>query len=183
MRALTIGTAAPFAFACLGLAALMLAGCERGGEGKDCAAGARLSRVSGYCVPRYLSLKRGEVYARKGPGKDYPTLWVYRAKGLPVQVVAETTDWRRICDPDGGIAWVHRTMLDGRRTVIATAARAVPLRREPRADSPADGLLNARSLASFERDKGPWRRISAGGVAGWVTAEEVWGTALQAQCR
>jgi SH3-like domain-containing protein len=178
-----IGWAAPLACAVLGAAALALTGCGRGGEGKDCAAGAKLSRSSGYCVPRYLSLKRGEVYARKGPGKDYAALWVYRAKGLPVQVVAETTDWRRICDPDGGAVWVHRTMLDGRRTVMAVAGKPVPLRREPRADSPADGLLNARALANYERSRGDWRRISVGGVTGWVTPAEVWGTSPEPQCR
>jgi SH3-like domain-containing protein len=180
---LNFGVAAPLTCAVLGAAALTLAACDRGGEGKDCVAGAKLSRASGYCVPRYLSLKRGEVFARKGPGKDYETLWVYRAKGLPVQVVAETTDWRRICDPDGGAAWVHRTMLDGRRTVIATGDKPTPLRRQPKADAAADGLLNARALASFERCKGGWCRVTADGVSGWVTPAEVWGTAAPAQCR
>src|SRR5665213_2003765 len=75
--------------------ALALAGCgDRGGEDRACPPSGR-SMLSGFCVPRWVSLKRGEVYGRKGPGKDYPALWIYRVQGLPVQVVAETTDWRR----------------------------------------------------------------------------------------
>ena len=45
---------------------------------------------SGLPVPRYVSLKFAEVNARGGPGDDYKLLWVYRAKGLPMQVIAET---------------------------------------------------------------------------------------------
>lgn len=163
--------------------AVLLAACDRGGDERDCAAGAKLSRSSGYCVPRYLSLKRGEVFARKGPGKDYAALWVYHAKGLPVQVVEETTDWRRICDPDGAVVWVHRTMLDGRRTVMAVGSKPAPLRREPKIGAPADGLLNVRALASLERCKNGWCRVSVDGVTGWVTPAEVWGTAAPVQCR
>src|SRR6201991_3487678 len=63
---------------------------------------------SGMPVPRYVSLKFDKVNARAGPGDDHRLLWVYKVKGLPVQVVAETAEWRRICDPDGKLAWVHR---------------------------------------------------------------------------
>jgi SH3-like domain-containing protein len=164
-------------------AGLALAGCGPGGRAEDCPDGSRLSRPSGYCVPRYLSLKRGEVFARRGPGKDYPAMWVYRAQGLPVQVVAETMDWRRVCDPDGGAAWVHRSMVDGKRTVLALGERPVPLRREPKPHAPAAGLLKARSLAGFDRCEGGWCKVSAGGVSGWVAQGEIWGTAPAAQCR
>ena len=42
---------------------------------------------SGQPVPRYVSLKFDKVYARAGPGEDHQLLWVYQAKGLPVQVI------------------------------------------------------------------------------------------------
>ena len=52
---------------------------------------------SGLPVPRWVVLKFEVVNARSAPGDDSRLLWVYRAKGLPVQVVAETNEWRRIC--------------------------------------------------------------------------------------
>ena len=57
---------------------------------------------SGLPVPRYVTLKFDQVNARAGPGDDYPARWVYRVPDLPVQVVAETADWRKVCDPEGG---------------------------------------------------------------------------------
>ena len=61
---------------------------------------------SGLPVPRYVSLKFDKVNARSGPGDDHRLLWVYHVRGLPVQVVAESNEWRRICDPDGALSWV-----------------------------------------------------------------------------
>ena len=161
-----------------------LAACgDRGGEGSDCPAGVKQQTPSGYCVPRYLSLKRGEVFGRRGPGKDYPTVWVYHARGLPVQVVDETTDWRRICDPDGGAVWVASAMVDGRRTVMATAAASVALRTDPSDTGAAAAYLRPRAVADLGRCKGDWCEVSADGARGWVKSSEVWGLAQQAQCR
>lgn len=167
----------------LASAGLTLAGCDgRAAEGGDCPAVQRANTVSGFCVPRYVSLKRGEVLGRKGPGKDYPGVWVYRARGLPVQVVAETQDWRRVCDPDGGAVWIHRSMVDGRRTVLSTGAEPVSLLESPRPGAAVTGLLVPRALAGLDRCQGDWCRLSVGGVSGWAPAARLWGVAPAAQC-
>lgn len=165
-------------------ALVSLGACEgRGGEGSDCPAGVQQATPSGYCVPRYVSLKRSEVFGRKGPGTDYATVYVYHARGLPVQVIDETSDWRRICDPDGGAAWVSSAMLDGRRTVMALGSAPIALRRDPGDASPANAYLRPRSVATLGGRKGDWREVSADGAKGWVKSSEVWGLAPGAQCR
>jgi SH3-like domain-containing protein len=165
------------------LGALALTACGGHGPGSDCPAGVRGKSVSGFCVPRYVSLKRGQVFARKGPGKDYPIVFVYRVQGLPVQIVAETSEWRRICDPDGGAAWVHRTMIDGRRSVMAVGQGPVPMMKAPKAQAPVAGLLNVRALASLGRCQGDWCKVKAGDVSGWADASRLWGLAVARQCR
>jgi SH3-like domain-containing protein len=164
-------------------AALLGACGDHGGEGADCPAGVKQQTPSGYCVPRYLSLKRGEVFGRKGPGKDYATLYVYHAKGLPVQVVDETTDWRRICDPDGGAVWVASAMVDGQRTVMATGNAAVALRSSPADSADATTYLRPRAVADLGRCNGNWCEVTADGARGWVKSTDVWGLASPAQCR
>ena len=163
---------------------LCLAACrDHVDEGKDCPPSARATTLSGYCVPRYVSLKRATVNARKGPGVDYPILWIYHAKGLPVQVVAETADWRRVCDPDGGAVWIQRAMVDGRRTVRALGPDALPVLRAPQAGAPVLGLLNAHAVADLDHCEGGWCQVRVGAARGWVTAMGVWGTAAAPQCR
>ncbi|HVY33356.1 MAG TPA: SH3 domain-containing protein [Caulobacteraceae bacterium] len=138
---------------------------------------------SGLPVPRYVSLKFAEVNARAGPGDDSRLLWVYRARGLPVQVVAETEEWRRICDPEGGLAWVHKRTTDGRRTVMRLAAEPLALRERAKPEAQVNAYLQSRALADLDRcDKG-WCKLKAGPRSGWAPQNEVWGTAPAAQCR
>jgi SH3-like domain-containing protein len=163
---------------------LGLAACgDRGGEGADCPAGVKQQTPSGYCVPRYVSLKRGEVFGRKGPGMDYAAAFVYHARGLPVQVIDETSDWRRICDPDGAAVWVASAMIDGRRTVMASGAAAVALRGAPADNADISAYLRPRAVADLGRCKAAWCEVSADGAHGWVKSSEVWGLAPAAQCR
>jgi SH3-like domain-containing protein len=138
---------------------------------------------SGLPVPRYVSLKFADVNARAGPGDDSRLLWVYKTKGLPVQVVAETDEWRRICDPEGGLAWVHKRTTDGRRTVMRLAPQPLPIRDAPRPNAHIGAYLQGRALADLDRcDKG-WCKLKAGGASGWTPAAEVWGVTEAPQCR
>lgn len=138
---------------------------------------------SGLPVPRYVVLKFDAVNARSGPSDDHRLLWVYHTKGLPVQVVAETRDWRRICDPDGGLSWVHRRTTDGRRSVMRADADPAPIRKSPRADAPVVAYMASRALASLDHCAGDWCKVKVGSASGWAAANGLWGVAETPQCR
>jgi SH3-like domain-containing protein len=138
---------------------------------------------SGLPVPRYVSLKFDNVNARSGPSDDHRLLWVFHARGLPVQVIAETTDWRRICDPDGQVSWVHRRTTDGRRMVMRTQAVPLPILASPKPKAPVVAYLAPRALAGLDRCQKDWCRISVGRVTGWTQASTLWGTSEAPQCR
>ncbi len=138
---------------------------------------------SGLPVPRFVSLKFGEVNARVGPGDDYKLLWTYRTPGLPLQVVAETADWRRVCDPEGGLSWVHRRTVEAKRTVMRTAADPLPLRRSPKAGAGVEATMAGRSLADLGECKGGWCQVSAGKAKGWAQDSELWGARETVLCR
>jgi SH3-like domain-containing protein len=138
---------------------------------------------SGMPVPRYVSLKFDKVNARAGPGDDHRLLWVYRARGLPLQVIAETLEWRRVCDPEGATAWVHKRVTDGRRTTMNTRAAPVALLRHPKPDAKAAAYLNPKALAALDRCSNGWCKVSADHAAGWVREGELWGTSDALQCR
>src|ERR1700743_961106 len=74
--------------------------------------------VSGLPVPRYVSLKSDRVNLREGPSKDHQTSWVFQRAGLPVEITAESDNWRRIRDSEGTEGWVLQSLLSGRRTVL-----------------------------------------------------------------
>ena len=138
---------------------------------------------SGLEVPRYVSLKYPSVNARNGPDEAHRLLWVYRAKGLPVQVVAETREWRRVCDPEGGLAWVHKRTTDGRRTVMRSQSTPLALLAHPRDGAKINAWLRGRSTANLDRCEKGWCRLKAEGSAGWARESQIWGAAPQPQCR
>ena len=146
------------------------------------AAPERANTPSGLPVPRYVSLKFDKVNARSGPGDDHRLLWIYRVRGLPVQVVAETSEWRRVCDPEGTLAWVHKRTTDGRRTAINMAQTAAPLHRSPKPESAIVAYLNPRALAQVVRCAKGWCRVRTGGASGWAAEGALWGTADAPQC-
>lgn len=139
---------------------------------------------SGQPVPRYVTLKFDKVYARAGPGEDHKLLWVYNAKGLPVQVIAENTEWRRICDPEGGVAWVHRRLTSGENNVMRAKPERLGLHKQPRAEAEIIAYLAPRSIAQLTKDcEDGWCKVKAGGVSGWAPAGELWGTSDAIQCK
>ena len=134
-------------------------------------------------MPRYVSLKFDKVNARGGPGDDYPLKWVYRVKGLPLQVVAETEEWRRVCDSEGSLSWVHRRTTDARRTVMRTQAQSLTLRAKPDDAAPETATLVGHAIAELQECRGDWCRIAVQHAKGWVRSSEVWGLVTTAQCR
>ncbi len=147
------------------------------------AAPARPQTPSGEPIPRYATLKAAPVNARGGPGEDYRALWRYTVKNIPVQIVEETPDWRRICDPEGGLGWVRASALDGRRTVMRMGSSDLKLRARPAEDAHVVAMLAARSVADLVQCKIGWCKIAVDHATGWIRPAEVWGTADAAQCR
>ncbi len=126
-------------------------------------------------LPRFASLDSGEINLRAGPGTDYPILWVYRRKGLPVEIVQEFENWRRIRDRDGTLGWVQRNLLSGRRMAqIVGETREIRARPEP--DSRPIANLEAGVIAGLrECGIGPWCRIEIQDFSGWITRDALWG--------
>jgi SH3-like domain-containing protein len=137
---------------------------------------------TGLDVPRWVTLKSSRVRAREGPGLDYRILWEYRAAGLPVQVIAETLEWRKICDPEGSVAWIHRTVASGRRTVFNAGAVEVAVRAGRSDDSPLRARLSPRSTVPLDDCESGWCRIRARKLRGWVRADTVFGAQTRPLC-
>src|ERR1700740_2819311 len=69
---------------------------------------------SGLPIPRFATLKSDEVNVRTGRGPRYPIDWVFKRKGMPVEIVAEYENFRKIRDWQGASGWVHQALLTGK---------------------------------------------------------------------
>ena len=137
---------------------------------------------TGLEVPRWITLKSSQVRARQGPGLDYRILWEYRVAGLPVQVIAETREWRKVCDPQGSVVWIHRTVSSGRRSVFNRSDREVPIHVGKSETSAVRARLSPHALLSLDECEDGWCRVRSGRMRGWIAQSAVFGTQAKALC-
>jgi SH3-like domain-containing protein len=141
------------------------------------AAQTNVSPKSGLPLPRFVSLKPDRVNVRGGPTRDNEVTFVYTRAGLPVEITAESDNWRRIRDWEGSEGWVYHSLLSGKRTaLVAPKDKTQPV---PLYDSDADGTvvaeLQAGVQALVKRCTGTWCRITGPRFDGWVHQEQLWG--------
>lgn len=125
-------------------------------------------------MPRYVSLRSNEINVRRGPGLDYRKDWVFLRTGLPVRVIDEYGDWRRVVDHDDAGGWVYHAMITGRRTVLITASTAT-FREAPADTAAARAEAERGVIARLRRCRPDWCEIEAKGHAGWVPKSAIWG--------
>jgi len=74
---------------------------------------------SGLPLPRFVSLRSNRVNVRVGPDRNlHAVAWVYTKQGLPVEIIEEYENLRRIRDSDGDGGWVDQAFLSGKRTAM-----------------------------------------------------------------
>ncbi len=135
--------------------------------------------ASGLRVPRFVSLKSDRVNVRKGPSIGHAVAWVFSRAGLPVEVLAESENWRQIRDSEGSEGWVFRGLLSGRRTALVMPwvkeQQTVTLYDDVSASSDIVARLESGVLGSVHECDGQWCNFTVGNYNGWIEQERLWG--------
>ena len=138
------------------------------------AGAATLGPVTNLPLPRYVSLRSSEINVRRGPGLNYPKDWVFQRAGLPVKIVEEYGDWRKIVDSDDAGGWVYHALLTGRRTVLITA-NTVLLRARPTDGAEATVELHQGVVARLNACQPSWCEMVIEDFRGWAPKTDLWG--------
>jgi SH3-like domain-containing protein len=118
------------------------------------------------------------VNVRGGPTRDHDVTFVFTRTGLPVEITAESDNWRRIRDWEGSEGWVYHSLLSGRRTGLVSAKepdQLVPLYERADAQSAMVARLQPGVLASVKQCSGTWCHVSGTGFDGWISQDRLWG--------
>ena len=129
---------------------------------------------SGLPIPRFASLRSDEVNVRTGPGTRYPVDWVFKRKTMPVEIVAEYENWRKIRDWQGASGWVHQSLLTGKRSFIIPSKPA-SLHKTPANQADVVAKLEPEVMGEIRSCSGDWCRVKVSGVSGWLERTEIWG--------
>jgi SH3-like domain-containing protein len=134
--------------------------------------------VSGLPIPRFVSLKPSDTPMREGPSKDHRIRWVFKREGMPVEIIAEFENWRRVRDSEGDDGWVYHARLSGRRTAQISPKLKVDTVTLHARDSDSAAVvarLQPGVIGAVEQCTGRWCRISGDGFDGWMPQERLWG--------
>ncbi len=130
--------------------------------------------AEGAKLPRFASLRAGEVNVRTGPGVRYPVDWVFVSRRMPVEIIAEFDTWRKVRDWEGTVGWVHQSMLSGRRSVIVVGGPRA-LRRRAADSAAVIAQVEERVVGRLSSCEAGWCRAEFGGHRGWIRRAGIWG--------
>ena len=178
-RRLHKARAIPSALGMAMVAALVLVAQPTGSANAQGAAGAAPKLgPSGLPLPRFVSLKAGRVNVRVGPGQGYKVSWVFTRSALPVEIVQEFDNWRRIRDSDGTEGWVFHSLLVGKRTAVVAPWQdgdPLPIRAAPNDTAEITAYLQPKVVSSVATCEGGWCRLVDKRFRGWIKQTNLWG--------
>ncbi|MEJ8474954.1 SH3 domain-containing protein [Roseibium algae] len=144
----------------------------------EAAAQGTTTGASGLPVPRFVSLKSDRVNVRIGPSRDHDIGWTFVQSGLPVEIIQEFENWRRVRDWEGKEGWVFHSLLSGRRTALVTPwdqGGKTPLRADSKSDAEMVAELETNVLATVDKCASGWCRVHGEGYDGWIDQTRLFG--------
>ncbi|WP_455482689.1 SH3 domain-containing protein [Bartonella sp. B35(2025)] len=135
---------------------------------------------SGLPLPRFVSIKPVRVNVRVGPGNNYSIVFTYQKQGLPVEIIQEYEQWRKIRDAEGDEGWVYQSLLSGKRTAITIPwqkdkAKRLALRKSPEDNAALVAEVEPNVIGNIRRCNGHWCEINIRNIRGWIHQPQLWG--------
>ena len=120
--------------------------------------------------PYWASIASGEAMMRSGPGKNYPGVWLYQRRDLPVRVVKTYPNWRMIEDSDGTRGWMLVTLLSDRRTAIVKPGSPRNIHATASKASRVAYTAEPGVVGRIEKCASGWCHITIGKRAGYIAS-------------
>ena len=113
---------------------------------------------------------------RTGPGRNFPGVWLYQRRDLPIRVLKIFPNWRYVEDPDGVRGWMLVTLLSDRRTAIVKGSQPRPLYAKPDEGSRLKYKVEPGVVGRVDDCASGWCRFKvAGDKTGYVHLTDIWG--------
>ena len=129
--------------------------------------------------PYWASIASGEAMMRTGPGRNYPGIWLYKRRDLPVRVLQIYPNWRKIKDPDGQQGWMLVTLLSDRRTAIVKPGAPRDIRVTPAANAAVRYRVEPGVVGHIEQCDPTWCKFSVANRNGYIERANIYGISAE----
>ena len=123
---------------------------------------------------KFLSLKKNKVNVRYGPSFDSKVKYIYTKKNLPIKQIDIKENFRRIVDLKNNSGWIHISQLKKSNSIIILENKIL-FKKFSNLSKPIVRLEKGRLLV-IKKCENIWCSITTGNYAGWVKAENIWGS-------
>jgi len=136
---------------------------------------------TGLPIPRFVSLKSGKANMRVGPGARFAVDWQYVKQGLPMEIIQEFDNWRKVRDSEGNEGWMLHSLLSGKRTAIinpweddkSKGMADLKSKAEPNSDTIAK--IEPGVVAEVDYCNEQWCHVTFENRDGYISKANIWG--------
>lgn len=125
--------------------------------------------------PYWASIASGQAMMRTGPARNYPGIWLYQRRDLPVRVLKIFPNWRLIEDPDGARGWMLVTLLSDRRTAMVKKGEPRPVRVSASAGAKVRYMAQPGVVGRIDKCDGRFCRFEIGSKRGFIAQADIYG--------
>jgi len=122
----------------------------------------------------FVSLRSDNANLRTGPGIEYPIKYIYKLRGLPLEVLGEYESWYNVKDKDGDEGWINQNLVTKKRKVIVINGTQILYSSRSTESRPLN-RLEKNVIANLKKCKKDWCKIEVQKRNGWIEKENIWG--------
>ena len=122
---------------------------------------------------RFLMLKNDKVNVRYGPGFKYPIKFIYKKKFLPVKIIDNKENFRRIIDHKNNSGWIHVSQLKKVNSLIVSED-TILFSKASKFSKPLAKLEKGKLLI-VKKCQENWCKVSDENYLGWINTNNAWG--------
>jgi SH3-like domain-containing protein len=127
-----------------------------------------------FCDEYFVTLRNNNTNLRQGPSFDYPIKIFYKKKYLPVLVLDNSDNFRKIKDHENNTGWIHVSQLSKKKAALVEFNQIVMFKNSTIFSKPLVVLEKGR-LCLILKCSEEWCKIKTGKYSGWVKKENLWG--------
>jgi SH3-like domain-containing protein len=121
----------------------------------------------------FVSLKSAGINFRVGPGKEYPISWKFMRAHLPVMLIAEFDEWKKVKFFDRTEGWVHQNMVSRKNTALVVSQYTILYRYA--SESHPIAKIEKNVIVKVQKVDRDWIKVEVNKFKGWVKKKDLWG--------
>ncbi len=122
----------------------------------------------------FLTLKYNRVKVRQGPSFEYPVKFIYKKKYLPIKIIDNKDNFRKITDLKNNNGWIHVSQLSKKKSAINIHNLSI-IFKKPNIYSQPMAKLEKGKMVIVKKCKEDWCKIITNDYKGWIFKNYLWG--------